>query len=103
VYVVTVPLLRGIPCSPDEARGIAARLLAAADPGDGLEHVYAQATQAGAGVVLFVLAADEDAAERTARRLYERAKAAGMTGFRRGRCRVDLRPPMSGSVFPHEG
>jgi hypothetical protein len=102
VYVVTVPLLRGTPCSPDEARGIAACLLAAADPADGLEHVYAQAAPAGAGVVLFLLAPDERAAEITARSLYGRARVAGLTGYRLGRCRADPRPPMSGTAFPHE-
>jgi hypothetical protein len=102
VYVVTVPLLGGDPCSPAEASRIADLLRAVAVPRDGLEHVYVQATRGGAGVVLFLLAASGRGAEAAARSLYDRARAGGLAGYRLGRCRVDPLPPMSGSVFPHE-
>lgn len=102
MYVVTVPLLRDAECSPAEATRIADLLRAVAEPRDGLEHVYAQAATAGAGVVLFLIAEDERAAEATARSLYRRARGAGLDGYRLGRCHVDLRPPMGGRAFPHE-
>lgn len=102
MYVVTVPLLSAEACSPDEGGRIADLLRAAAAPRDGLEHVYVQPTANGAGAVLFLISASAPAAEATARSLYARARAGGLTGYRLGRCHVDPRPPMSGTAFPHE-
>ncbi|MFD5812987.1 hypothetical protein [Streptomyces sp. NPDC127038] len=52
------------------------------DPGDGLEHVYAQAMDGGALLAMFFVAPGLDTAERTARKLCTRAltTAPGLDG-----------------------
>jgi hypothetical protein len=65
--------------------------------------VYVQPTRSGAGVVLFLIAPGQRAAEATARSLYDRAREAGpLIGYRLVRCRAEPLPRLPGSPFPIE-
>ncbi len=99
---MTVQLLRGDACPPSEARRVANLLRAVAEPRDGLEHIYAQPSDTGAGLVLFLLADSRDSAVETTRALYRRASRAGLTGYRLGPCHADPRSPLIRGPFRPE-
>jgi hypothetical protein len=81
---------------------VTALLQAVAGPQDGLEHVYAQPSGPGVGVVLFLIAPGQRAAEATARSLFNRSCEAGLSGYRLVRCRAELLPGLPGRQSPTE-
>ncbi|ADI09923.1 hypothetical protein SBI_06803 [Streptomyces bingchenggensis BCW-1] len=73
MYIVMGRMLRGRTIV--DAGQLRALVYAAAEPGDGLEHVYAETDLEGAGTVLFLCATSAERAEATAVRIVDRLLA----------------------------
>jgi hypothetical protein len=102
VYAVTVRMCcaaSGGAISVDETRRLVRE---AAGSGDGLQHIYVQATRCGADVVVFLLADGLAAAERTAAGLIERARQAGLVGCEPTTCEVELIVPFAEAALPRD-
>jgi uncharacterized protein YfiM (DUF2279 family) len=95
VYLVVIELRADFPGADAAAHVVASALIAAAGPADGLEHVYVRAAPHGVDLVLFLLAATADAAERTGRVLCARS----VDPLTDGRLRCDLRVAVADALL----
>ena len=86
---MTVRLWRDAAAAPAAARRVAAILLTAAHPDDGLEHVYAQPSSSGIDVIAFLVAPAPSCAEAATRALVARAERAALSGYHVVRCQVN--------------
>jgi hypothetical protein len=76
MYIVILRMVRGVPPPRAVAAEIAAVLRDSARPGNGLEHVFAQQSERGVDVVLFLVASGPAETAVTACVLYQRAAPA---------------------------
>lgn len=98
--MVTVRLDCGEPATIGSTAALRRSVRAVARPGDGLEHVFAQPDPRGAALVMFLVAADLAAAERTARGLIARTGHDGLGGCRPTSCEVELIVPFAEAALP---
>lgn len=99
MYFVITRLLGSRAAAGAEPNALCEAVRRAARPGEGLSHVYAQPSDVGMDLVLFVIADAVEAAEQFAAALLCRALANTGTGLQLAECVVDLFIPGTEAQF----
>ncbi|MDQ7911471.1 hypothetical protein RB614_44000 [Phytohabitans sp. ZYX-F-186] len=100
MYAVTVRLIYLVAATHLPGDKLQRLIWMVAEPGDGLEHLYAQASDRGVDVVMFLVAPGLLSAERVAAQLIARAERAGLTGYWPVSCQVELIVPLAEAALP---
>jgi hypothetical protein len=100
VYAVTVRLIYLVAATYVSGEEIRRLIEMVAEPGDGLEHMYARASARGVDVVMFLIAPGLLTAERVAAQLLARAERAGLAGCWPVSCQVELIVPLAEAALP---